>query len=1755
MSTLPVANTFEGGSNGTTLTTGNSGGTSGNAFDTVSVGSTGTVTYDSAQSMHGTYSAKMVSDANWTGPSAVYWNTTSAAPYFYTRLYVRTLTAPASASHTYLYGSSVAFGSTGKFIITRNNEADIVTGTYTYLANTWYRVEVEYLISATVGQVTAKIYLGDSTTPVDTVQTPATWSVGVPAPGIGFSYIWIPRAATMWFDDVGANNTGWLGPTSTQISDSDTFTFTDAITDRTFSDTETIQFKDTTKKGSFPVWVSKVVSGVNEIVRTVQTYSSTWQVLPSITTVSATSSFTWQTNSRNLLTYNQATIEIDSTGWMSWGAPYGTLSQSTTYAAEGTHSLAVTATGTTQIIAATSTGNPYLVTNGTAVTAGTVYSALASVRASVATLTGYLRIYWFDASGTSLSSVTSSGVSVTTSGFTQMSVLGVTAPATTAWATLAIIATTPAIGDVLYIDKASIARGSSTLWESPLVPVSVTKASTWNDALAISATSASTWGVAGVASSGSTSTWVDKASIATTYASTYNVKTTVLVADLVSWLDKSAATQTSASIWIDSASVAKTSASTWTNKSPVVLASSSTFWIAPKTENFTDTFDGPNLDPRWTVNSGTYSIASGRLQLDGGVAGSGTTVRTKYSYDFSESYLSVKFDVSSASAATSMYMLVYTNSANAAKYVGWQTTSTSTHLSMIVNASTVGVLTYDPAVHVYVRVRHSGTTVYGDTSVDGVTWTPQFNITDTDNVTASRIALNAVNGSGAQYVYFDNLNVGTHPVSVTSSSTWSDVGKVVATSSSTWSDIAHVTVTDSVTWNIHVYMTQASTWTVRTSVSKSVASTWIIRNFMSALSDTFDGPSLAPHWAYSNNASIVAGQLKLHSPVSDFSDLGRVQTNYFYDLDWSSISVQVIPPNPLPEGYRAYMTMNSKAQMDLGVAPFEMGIEGVDSFGNKILRFGSEGGAPVPTSVTYDRVSMAYWRLRESGNVRYWDTSPDGVNWTNQSNTTGTYIPDAYEVELATDGYVGDTYFDNLLGLDTGKVTATSSSTWSNVAHIYQTSASTWADKATVAQTESSTWNVLTTSAATSSSTWTIKQVALQTELNTWATKAVTSSSSASTWTVKATAAQTSASVWLDLSKFSIASDSTWTDRALAANSSTSTWTTKASISSSSSSTWTVKTPAVQTSASAWTVKAVASTSVQSTWVILTPAVSTSASAWTVKAVVANTDSVTWVTKAATSVSSASTWTIKTPASTTFSSTWSDIAHVATSSASTWQAKLAVAASNTTTWTVKAAIAQAQGATWLTLQATSITSEQLFNIRQVAVASSASTWQDLLTTSNTSSSSWNTLVPATQSSVSSWTVRALVASTSASSWNDIQTIVSTISSTWNDAQTGVLAAFTSVSWTVDTVATASYSGSWNSGVVVSMSSASAWTDNLLVALLESLTWTIAKTVVSTETSSWLDAEIVSSSATSSWADLETVAVSSISTWSDQALVAQTSATTWLDLSSVSITTLSTWHVTTIGAVSNEYDVVWVANILTSVSSTVAWLDSSVVSHVVSSTWTDNLTVVSSAASTWNNRQSIASAAASTWLDAVSLSVTKTLAWADNSTILPASISTTWSISSQVSVTIMATWSTRQFVLSTRPVSWTISTIGAVASSFSALWAVASIVASVNVVSWVAQQKVQRANQATWVDRTVTLSTTNATWQQLQRLATSEATSWLINAHVGTSVVESWGIGGTVSIVDPFTWVVYRFQLPSKASPVGVGRMLGPVGTGREVNNG
>jgi hypothetical protein len=217
-----ASNSFEGGTSGTQVTTANSGGASGNAFDVATQGAGGTLQYDSTEAAHGSLSCKIQA----TTASAVFlqWTTntfSSAITYF--RLYAFFTGNPGATSRLYNITDgtsvmSVFLNSAGKLVVSYGSVGTtFVTFTNSIPTGTWFRVEGFCIESPTVGQVSTSLFPGDSTSATESHTSAATLNTGTfsaPTSDFGDSS-GVGTIGPYWIDDIALSSTGPLGPVLT----------------------------------------------------------------------------------------------------------------------------------------------------------------------------------------------------------------------------------------------------------------------------------------------------------------------------------------------------------------------------------------------------------------------------------------------------------------------------------------------------------------------------------------------------------------------------------------------------------------------------------------------------------------------------------------------------------------------------------------------------------------------------------------------------------------------------------------------------------------------------------------------------------------------------------------------------------------------------------------------------------------------------------------------------------------------------------------------------------------------------------------------------------------------------------------------------------------------------------------------------------------------------------------------------------------------------------------------------------------------------------------------------------------------------------------------------------------------------------------------------------------------------------------------------------------------------------------------------
>lgn len=218
-----VSWTAEGGTNGVGITAGNSGGASGDAFESVSLGAGASAIYDSTNA-RGTLAAKLATGGSAADCSLNYQAKIGTQTQVWYRAYVFMASNPGSNHRLFDAWDSVSgqlcfavyLTTAGKLMSVNTIGGTIQTMTGSVPLSAWFRVEVMVIGSATVGQVEIKRFDSpDSTVATETLTSAASQNTRGSFNNyrFGSSGDPLPASRTLWLDDLGISTTGYMGPT------------------------------------------------------------------------------------------------------------------------------------------------------------------------------------------------------------------------------------------------------------------------------------------------------------------------------------------------------------------------------------------------------------------------------------------------------------------------------------------------------------------------------------------------------------------------------------------------------------------------------------------------------------------------------------------------------------------------------------------------------------------------------------------------------------------------------------------------------------------------------------------------------------------------------------------------------------------------------------------------------------------------------------------------------------------------------------------------------------------------------------------------------------------------------------------------------------------------------------------------------------------------------------------------------------------------------------------------------------------------------------------------------------------------------------------------------------------------------------------------------------------------------------------------------------------------------------------------------
>lgn len=222
MATLPAENTYEGGSNTTTITTGNSGGGSGTAFDDVTIGASAALTYSTDQAAHGSLSAKYVNNTS-TAITRMRW-TCSAQTQVFGRVYLY-LTGIHSSTWYFLNFQDASANSRGSLGINSGGKLVGINGagsgwgsptTAAMPTSQWFRVEYDWP-GSTSGTVTIRYYSSMDSTSITETMSASSVNMGGTIERVNQGAVAniTSGVPTFYMDDLQFNITGFPGPVST----------------------------------------------------------------------------------------------------------------------------------------------------------------------------------------------------------------------------------------------------------------------------------------------------------------------------------------------------------------------------------------------------------------------------------------------------------------------------------------------------------------------------------------------------------------------------------------------------------------------------------------------------------------------------------------------------------------------------------------------------------------------------------------------------------------------------------------------------------------------------------------------------------------------------------------------------------------------------------------------------------------------------------------------------------------------------------------------------------------------------------------------------------------------------------------------------------------------------------------------------------------------------------------------------------------------------------------------------------------------------------------------------------------------------------------------------------------------------------------------------------------------------------------------------------------------------------------------------
>ncbi len=220
---LPLNNNAEGGSAGVQVTTGNSGGASGDAFEQVTAAANGSsTTFDTTHPSHGSLGYKLVG-GNPAGTNLIGWVAAFGSPTeIYGRMYLYMTAWPASGIAVLFQvdlqgtGTCAAIAVHNIGVIQCYDTVSATTGGVGVSVNQLVRIEFHVTISTTGGLVEARLYNTSDSSTIDETITRSSANTRASCNAAYFGYdSQQPASYTCWLDGLNVNSTAYPGPVVT----------------------------------------------------------------------------------------------------------------------------------------------------------------------------------------------------------------------------------------------------------------------------------------------------------------------------------------------------------------------------------------------------------------------------------------------------------------------------------------------------------------------------------------------------------------------------------------------------------------------------------------------------------------------------------------------------------------------------------------------------------------------------------------------------------------------------------------------------------------------------------------------------------------------------------------------------------------------------------------------------------------------------------------------------------------------------------------------------------------------------------------------------------------------------------------------------------------------------------------------------------------------------------------------------------------------------------------------------------------------------------------------------------------------------------------------------------------------------------------------------------------------------------------------------------------------------------------------------